>query len=84
MQVTEITTSKFSGEILVMNAEACGKNYKGGFMLYDVSNPEKPVKLAEGWRGARARTPTRRTAPSSGTPATGLTSSTRTRRTSRT
>jgi hypothetical protein len=49
MQVTEITTSKFSGDILVMNAEACGKNYKGGFMLYDVSNPEKPVKLAEGW-----------------------------------
>ena len=49
MQVTEITTSKFSGDILVMNAEACGKNYKGGFMLYDVSNPLKPKKLAEGW-----------------------------------
>ena len=49
MQVTTITTPKFSGDILVMNAEACGKNYKGGFMLYDVSNPLKPVKLAEGW-----------------------------------
>ena len=49
MQVTEITTSRFSGDILVMNAEACGKNYKGGFMLYDVSNPLKPVKLGEGW-----------------------------------
>jgi hypothetical protein len=49
MQVTSITTSRFSGDILVMNAEACGKNYKGGFMLYDVSNPLKPVKLAEGW-----------------------------------
>jgi hypothetical protein len=49
MQVTEITTAKFSGDILVMNAEACGKNYKGGFMLYDVSNPLKPKKLAEGW-----------------------------------
>jgi hypothetical protein len=49
MQVTTITTSMFSGDILVMNAEACGKNYKGGFMLYDVSNPLKPVKLAEGW-----------------------------------
>lgn len=36
MQVTEITTGKFSGDILVMNAEACGKNYKGGFKLYDV------------------------------------------------
>jgi hypothetical protein len=52
MQVAEITTSRFSGDILVMNAEACGKNYKGGFMLYDVSNPLKPVKLAEG-RGER-------------------------------
>ncbi len=49
MQVANITTSRFSGDILVMNAEACGKNYKGGFMLYDVSNPLKPVKLAEGW-----------------------------------
>ncbi len=49
MQVARITTDKFSGDILVMNAEACGKNYKGGFMLYDVSNPLKPVKLAEGW-----------------------------------
>jgi hypothetical protein len=49
MHVVEITTRKFSGEILAMNAEACGKNYKGGFMLYDVSNPLKPKKLAVGW-----------------------------------
>ncbi|MBA3433922.1 MAG: hypothetical protein H0U08_07495, partial [Actinobacteria bacterium] len=49
MQVTHIETAKFSGEILVMNAEACGKNYKGGFMLYDVTNPLKPVKLKEGF-----------------------------------
>ena len=49
MQVTHIETSKFNGEILVMNAEACGKNYKGGFMLYDVTNPLKPVKLKEGF-----------------------------------
>ncbi|MDP9480986.1 MAG: hypothetical protein M3R38_35865 [Actinomycetota bacterium] len=49
MHVAEITTRKFSGEILAMNAEACGKNYKGGFMLYDASNPLKPKKLAEGW-----------------------------------
>jgi hypothetical protein len=49
MQVTPIDTPKFSGDVLVMNAEACGKNYKGGFMLYDVSDPLKPVKLAEGW-----------------------------------
>ena len=57
MQVIHIETKKFKGEILVMNAEACGKNYKGGFMLYDVTNPLKPVKLKEGfgdrtWRDA--------------------------------
>src|SRR5215207_8632983 len=49
MQVVPIETRFFSGEILVMNAEGCGKNYKGGFMLYDVSNPLKPVKLKEGF-----------------------------------
>ncbi len=49
MQVVHIETAKFTGEILVMNAEACGKNYKGGFMLYDVTNPLKPVKLKEGF-----------------------------------
>jgi hypothetical protein len=49
MQVVHIETAKFSGEILVMNAEACGKNYKGGFMLYDVSDPLNPIKLKEGF-----------------------------------
>ena len=49
MQVVHIATSKFTGDVLVMNAEACGKNYKGGFMLYDVTNPLKPVKLKEGF-----------------------------------
>jgi len=49
MQVVHIETAKFTGEILVMNAEACGKNYKGGFMLYDVTNPLKPIKLKEGF-----------------------------------
>lgn len=49
MQVVHIETPKFQGEILVMNAEACGKNYKGGFMLYDVTNPLKPKKLKEGF-----------------------------------
>ena len=49
MQVVSIDTAKFTGDILVMNAEACGKNYKGGFMLYDVTNPLKPVKLKEGF-----------------------------------
>jgi hypothetical protein len=49
MQVLHIETKFFSGDMLVMNAEACGKNYKGGFMLYDVTNPLKPVKLKEGF-----------------------------------
>ena len=49
MQVVHVETSKFTGEILVMNAEACGKNYKGGFMLYDVTNPRRPKKLTEGF-----------------------------------
>jgi DNA-binding beta-propeller fold protein YncE len=47
LQVVEITTSMFSGDVLVMNNEACGKNYKGGLSLWDVSNPSKPKKLSE-------------------------------------
>lgn len=60
MQVLHIETAKFSGDMLVMNAEACGKNYKGGFMLYDVTDPLKPVKLGEGW-GERTRFDTHQT-----------------------
>ncbi|HVM03922.1 MAG TPA: hypothetical protein VM242_02015 [Acidimicrobiales bacterium] len=60
MQVLHIETAKFTGDVLVMNAEACGKNYKGGFMLYDVTNPLKPVKLAEGW-GERTKSDTHQT-----------------------
>ena len=47
MQVVEITTSRFSGDILVMNNEACGKNAKGGVSLWDVTNPTNPKKLSE-------------------------------------
>jgi len=47
MQVVNITTSKFSGDVLVMNNEHCGKNGKGGVSLYNVTNPFKPVKLSE-------------------------------------
>ncbi|GAA4375972.1 LVIVD repeat-containing protein [Agromyces bauzanensis] len=46
MQVVEITTASFSGDILVMNNEACGKNGKGGVTLYDVSDPSDPKKLS--------------------------------------
>ena len=48
MQVTHIETKQFKGEILVMNAEACGENYKGGFVLYDVTNRLKAVELKDG------------------------------------
>jgi len=48
VQSEAITTKFFSGEILAFNHEACGKNYKGGFSLWDVSNPLKPKRLATG------------------------------------
>jgi hypothetical protein len=47
MQVVEITTKQFSGDVLVMNNEQCGKNGKGGISLWDVTNPLKPNKLSE-------------------------------------
>ena len=47
MQVVNITTRQFSGNILVMNNEHCGKNGKGGVSLWDVTNPLKPVRLSE-------------------------------------
>ena len=47
IQVITVTTSAISGEILAINHEGCGKNYKGGFSLWDVTNPLKPKKLSE-------------------------------------
>ena len=47
MQVVNITTKQFSGNILVMNNEHCGKNGKGGVSLWDVTNPLSPKKLSE-------------------------------------
>lgn len=47
MQVVNVTTSRFSGDILVMNNEHCGKNGKGGVSLYDVTDPLNPRKLSE-------------------------------------
>jgi len=47
MQVVRITTRSFTGDVLVMNNEQCGKNGKGGVSLYDVSNPRRPVRLSE-------------------------------------
>jgi len=47
MQGLTLTTSAYSGDVLVMNHEQCGKNGKGGFSLWDISNPLKPTKLSE-------------------------------------
>jgi hypothetical protein len=57
MQVVNVTTGQFSGDILVMNNEQCGKNGKGGVSLWNVTNPLKPVKLSEhfGDRGGISR-----------------------------
>ncbi len=46
MQVIHIDTPSFTGDVLAVNEEACGKNYKAGFSLWDVTNPLKPRKLA--------------------------------------
>jgi len=47
VQALEVNTASFSGDLLVQNNEGCGKNYKGGFSLFDVTNPLKPKKLIE-------------------------------------
>jgi hypothetical protein len=46
MQVIELTTDYFTGDVLVMNNELCGKNGKGGITLYDVTDPSNPKKLS--------------------------------------
>jgi hypothetical protein len=49
MQVLTVTTKSFNGDMLVMNNELCGKNGKGGVSLWNVTNPNKPARLAENW-----------------------------------
>ncbi len=49
MQVLNLTTKFFNGDVLVMNNEQCGKNGKGGVSLFDVTDPLKPYKLSEHW-----------------------------------
>ncbi len=46
-QYLDLTTPKFNGPVLVMNHEQCGKNGKGGWSLWDVSDPLKAKKLSE-------------------------------------
>jgi hypothetical protein len=47
VQVVHITTAKFTGDVLLMNHEGCGKNFKAGVSLWDVTDPSKPKKLSE-------------------------------------
>jgi hypothetical protein len=47
VQALAIKTSYFNGDLLVQNNEGCGANYKGGFSLYDVTNPLRPRRLVE-------------------------------------
>ncbi|HEV3408263.1 MAG TPA: PA domain-containing protein, partial [Gaiellaceae bacterium] len=47
MHVIELTTSFFTGNVLVMNNEMCGPQGKGGVSLWDVTDPTKPKKLSE-------------------------------------
>lgn len=47
MQVVNITTKHFNGNMLVMNNEQCGPQGKGGVSLWDVTDPRKPSKLSE-------------------------------------
>ena len=47
LQVVELTTASFSGDVLVVNNEQCGKNGKGGVSLFDVTDPLNPKRLSE-------------------------------------
>ena len=47
LQVVSVSTKFFTGDMLVVNNEHCGKNGKGGVSLWDVTDPLKPKKLSE-------------------------------------
>ncbi|HKZ85114.1 MAG TPA: hypothetical protein VJ793_15795 [Anaerolineae bacterium] len=47
VQALHIDTPKFNGDILVLNNEGCGKNYKAGISIWNITNPLKPFKLSE-------------------------------------
>ncbi len=42
-----VTTSSYNGDLLLMNNESCGKNYKAGLSIWNITNPLKPFKLSE-------------------------------------
>jgi hypothetical protein len=43
-----LNTPAFKGDLLAVNNEPCGPQGVGGFDLYDVSDPAKPVTLIQG------------------------------------
>jgi hypothetical protein len=47
VQVISLNTASFKGDVLVVNNEGCGSNFKGGFSLWDVTKPTQPQKLSE-------------------------------------
>jgi hypothetical protein len=47
VQALHVDTAKFDGDLLVHNNEGCGKNFKAGVSIWDVTNPLRPVKLSE-------------------------------------
>ena len=47
VQVLHFETDAFTGDVLAVNEESCGKNFKAGFSLWDVTDPENPRKLAK-------------------------------------
>jgi hypothetical protein len=47
MQGLTLNTSAYSGDVLLLNHESCGKNFKGGYSIWGITNPRKPVKLSE-------------------------------------
>lgn len=49
VQAISLNTAKFKGDILLFNHESCGAQDKGGFSIYDVTNPLKPLPLAENY-----------------------------------
>jgi len=47
MQVVRLETAELTGDVLVLNHEGCGKNYKAGVSLWDVTDPLHPKKVPE-------------------------------------
>lgn len=46
-QALPVSTTAFNGDMLAVNHETCGKNGRGGFSLWDITDPLKAKKLTE-------------------------------------